>query len=142
MIEDYFRPVDIDLSNFEEGTDSLLSASNVYTSKGKFPNLFFCIKKANNADRALYLQKLSYCSLVKMFPRAQVQYYGKKNYFPLSWYYYLTLFDYCINSQSVFLSRFSLSIVKVVALFAPVRQTLPNGTSSPKILRFFTEGCA
>ena len=47
MIEDYFRPVDIDLSNFEEGADSLLSVSNVYTSKGKFP-------KVNNHKIAIF----------------------------------------------------------------------------------------
>ncbi len=47
MIEDYFRPVDVDLSNLEEGADSLLSASNIYTLKGKFP-------KVNNHKIAIF----------------------------------------------------------------------------------------
>ncbi len=39
MIEDYFNPADINLSNFEEGNDTLLSVSNIYTVKGKFPQI-------------------------------------------------------------------------------------------------------
>ena len=39
MIEDYFRPAEIDISNFDIGIDSLLSTSDIYVSKGKFPKV-------------------------------------------------------------------------------------------------------
>ncbi len=39
MIEDYFSPSSVDISNFESGADSLFSASDIYFSKGKFPKV-------------------------------------------------------------------------------------------------------
>jgi arginase family enzyme len=39
MIEDYFRPADIDLSIYEEGDDSLFHIANIYSVKGKFPQV-------------------------------------------------------------------------------------------------------
>ena len=39
MIEDYFRPADIDISNFDSSADGLFSASDIYFSKGKFPKV-------------------------------------------------------------------------------------------------------
>ena len=39
MIEDYFRPADIDISKFDSSADSLFSVSDIYFSKGKFPKV-------------------------------------------------------------------------------------------------------
>ncbi len=40
MIEDYFNPVDIDLSGFQvESTDNLFNVSSIYHTKGKFPQV-------------------------------------------------------------------------------------------------------